>query len=247
MRRAVVSGGGTGIGKAVARRLARDGDDVVIIGRRRAVLEDAAKEINSEAGAERVAVATADLTAPAEVEAVAADLTRDGGIDVVVNNAGGNPARTPPGDLAAVADAYVRTFQLNVVTAVMLTEALLPHIKRPGGRIVSVSSIAALRGAGPYGAAKSAMHGWSMGLAQQVAPEGITVNVVAPGFVPETGFWEDILTPELEADRLAGIPAGRAGTPEEVAAAIAHLASPDAGWTTGQILQINGGTLLGRG
>ncbi|MBL1076491.1 SDR family oxidoreductase [Nocardia sp. 2] len=244
-RRAVVTGGGTGIGKAVARRLAGAGDEVVVVGRRLPILEAAAKEINTEIGAERVSAAVADLTVPNQVEALAARFAGDG-LDVLVNNAGGNPAHAPD-DLTGLADAYLETFRLNVITAVLATEALLPHIRRPGGRIISVSSIAGLRGPGAYGAAKAALHGWSLGLAQQLAPQGVTVNVVAPGFVPDTEFWSERLTSELAADRIAQIPAGRAGTPEEIAAGIAYLASPDAGWTTGQILQINGGTLLGRG
>ncbi|MVU83869.1 SDR family oxidoreductase [Nocardia sp. ET3-3] len=245
-RRAVVSGGGTGIGKAVARRLAADGVSVVIVGRRLSVLESTAKEINAAVGADRVSVATADLTVPEQAGALGEEIASGGAVDIVVNNAGGNPKPTPK-DLAGLATVYSEVFQLNVVTAVLLTEALLPHIARPGGRIVSVSSIAGLRGSGPYGAAKAAMHGWSLGLAQQLAPQGITVNVVAPGFVPATEFWTGRLTPQLEADRAAEIPLGRAGTPDDVAAAIAHLASAEAGWTTGQILQVNGGAVLGRG
>ncbi|WP_330180192.1 SDR family oxidoreductase [Nocardia sp. NBC_01503] len=245
-RRAVVSGGGTGIGRAVTERLAGDGDSVVIVGRRDAVLKATAEEINSAVGAERVTTATADLTDPREVRELVEHIAASGGIDVLVNNAGGNPARAS-NDLTALAEAYTEAFRLNVITAVLLTEALIPHLIRPGGRIVSVSSIAALRGNGPYGAAKAALHGWAMGLAQQLAPEGVTVNIVAPGFVPATEFWSERLTPQLQAERIAQIPLGRAGTPREVAAGIAHLASPEAGWTTGQILQINGGTLLGRG
>ncbi|MGW5107300.1 SDR family NAD(P)-dependent oxidoreductase [Nocardia sp. NPDC004123] len=245
-RRAIVTGGGTGIGKAVARRLASDGVSVTIIGRRPTVLEATAKEINTGIGADRVTTATADLTAPDQVKSLAGQIAADGLVDILVNNAGGNPAHTP-GDLDGLAAAYTNAFQLNVLTAVLLTEALIPHLTRPGGRIVSVSSIAALRGAGPYGAAKAALHGWALGLAQQLAPQGITVNTVAPGFVPATEFWTDRLTPELEADRISQIPLGRAGTPDEIAAGIAHLTSPEAGWTTGQILQINGGALLGRG
>jgi 3-oxoacyl-[acyl-carrier protein] reductase len=80
-----------------------------------------------------------------------------------------------------------------------------------------------------------------------VAADGVTVNVVAPGFVPDTEFWTGRLTDELVADRVGQIPMGRPGTPREVAAAVAYLAAPDAGWTTGQIVQVNGGTLLGRG
>nr|WP_067814438.1 SDR family oxidoreductase [Nocardia inohanensis] len=240
------TGGGTGIGKAVARRLATDGDSVIIVGRRLPVLQAAAAELNAELGFDRVTAISADIEKPDQVEALVARITTAQPVDVLINNAGGNPAAAP-NDLTGIAAAYTDAFRLNVITAVLLTEALVPHLTKPGGRIVSVSSIAALRGSGPYGAAKAALHGWSMGLAQQLAPQGITVNLVAPGFVPATEFWTDRLTPALEAERISQVPLGRAGTPDEIAAGIAHLASPDAGWTTGQVLQINGGTLLGRG
>lgn len=245
-RRAVVTGGGTGIGRAVARRLAAGGDEVTIVGRRSEVLKATAAELNTEFDSDRVGFATGDLADPDQVAELAAQLVAGGPIDVLVNNAGGNPNQSST-DLTGLADAYTDAFRINVITAVLLTEALLPDLSRPGASIVSVSSIAALRGAGPYGAAKAALHGWALGLASQLAPQGITVNVVAPGFVPATEFWATRLTPELEADRVAQIPLGRAGTPDQIAAAIAHLASPDAAWTTGQILQVNGGTLLGRG
>ncbi|WP_216898484.1 SDR family NAD(P)-dependent oxidoreductase [Nocardia alni] len=245
-RRTVISGGGTGIGKAAARRFAADGDSVVIVGRRPAILEAAAAEINTALGADRVTTAAADLTEPDQVHALAEQITAGGPVDVLVNNAGTFFERTPD-TLSGIAAWYIDTYRTNLITAVLLTEALLPHLIRPGGRIVSVSSIAALRGPGPYGASKAALHGWSLGLARHLAPQGITVNVIAPGFVPATEVWDDMLTPEVEAARVAGIPLGRPGTPDEVAAGIVHLAAPDAGWTTGQILQINGGDLLGRG
>jgi 3-oxoacyl-[acyl-carrier protein] reductase len=243
-RRAVVSGGGTGIGRAIAARLAADGADVLIIGRRAEVLATAAEEINDAVDASRVTTATADLTSPDEVQRLADTIDA---VDVVVNNAGGNFGNADTGDLAGVAAAWEADIRGNVLPAVLLTEALLPRLARPGGRVVTISSIAALRGPGSYGGAKAALHAWSLGLAQTLAPEGITVNVVAPGFVPDTEFWAERLTDELMTSRLAQIPMGRAGTPSEVAAAVAHLAAPDAGWTTGQILQVNGGTLVGRG
>jgi 3-oxoacyl-[acyl-carrier protein] reductase len=244
-RRAVVSGGGTGIGRAISARLAADGADVVIVGRRAEVLAAAAEEINGGVGAPRVTPATADLTSPDEVQRLAATLPDT--VDVVVNNAGGNFGQSGNGDLADVAAAWEADVRGNVLPAVLLTEALLPRLTRPGGRIVTITSIAALRGPGSYGGAKAALHPWSLGLAQTLAPEGITVNVVAPGFVPDTEFWADRLTEDVMASRLGQIPMGRPGTPAEVAAAVAHLAAPDAGWTTGQILQVNGGTLQGRG
>ena len=85
------------------------------------------------------------------------------------------------------------------------------------------------------------------GLATSLAPEGITANAVAPGFIPDTEFWKLRLTDEVVDARVASTPVGRPGTPEEVAAAVAYLASPSAGFTTGQILQGNGGWVLGRG
>ena len=85
-------------------------------------------------------------------------------------------------------------------------------------------------------------------MAGRLAKDGITVNAVAPGFVPDTDFWRaDRADPTVVADRVSPIPMGRPGTPDEIAEAVAYLAGPDAGWTTGQILQVNGGTLLGRG
>lgn len=245
-RRAVVSGGGTGIGKAVAARLAAQGCSVVIVGRRAEVLAKTAAELNANLPESRVSALPGDLTEPESVRDVADRLAADGAVEVLVNNAGGNFGGSGE-DLAAVAAAWEADVRGNVLPAVLLTTALLPVIARPGGRIVVMSSIAALRGPGSYGGAKAALQAWALGLAPRLARDGVTVNVVAPGFVPDTEFWTGRLTDALLADRLSQIPAGRPGSPEEVAAAVAHLAAPDAGWTTGQILQVNGGTLLGRG
>lgn len=234
MRTAVVTGGGTGIGRAVARRLASDGDDVVIVGRRREVLEAAAT------GSMRIEVA--DLRDPAEVAALAERL---GAVDVLVLNAGGSlDARD--GSVDATAELWTETFRLNVLTTVLLGEALLPAMPRPGGRIVAMSSVAALRGAGAYGAAKAAINSWVTGTAAVVAADGITVNAVAPGFVPETEFWADRLDDTEFQRRLARVPMGRPGTVDEIAAAVAYLTSPDAGWTTGQVLGVHGGAVLAR-
>ncbi|MDM7829896.1 SDR family NAD(P)-dependent oxidoreductase [Cellulomonas edaphi] len=234
MRHAVVTGGGTGIGLAVARRLRADGDEVTIVGRRRDVLEGAS------GGAFRVEVA--DLREPDEVQAL---VDRLGVVDVLVLNAGGTATRHDDG-IAGAAAMWLDDFRLNVLTTVLLAEALLPRMSRPGGRIVAMSSVAALRGAGSYGAAKAAVSAWVTGTAAAVAKDGITVNAVAPGFVPETEFWAGRLTDELVAGRLAGIPAGRPGTVEEVAEAVAYLTSPRAGWTTGQVLAVHGGSVLAR-
>jgi len=241
---AVISGGGSGIGLASALRLARDGFDLVILGRRESVLQEAAERIRAQTPEARVQTIAADLQDPEAVEDASAGIHGD--VDVLLNNAGGNVLDRGEG-LAGIAENFEANFRLNVLTAVLFTEALLPRITRPGGRIISISSIAALRGANGYGAAKAAIHGWMMGLAADLAPEGVTVNAIAPGYVPDTGFWDGRRTPDIVASRLAQVPMNRPGTPEEVAGAVAYLAGPEGGWTTGQILQVNGGALFGRG
>ncbi|MFU8873599.1 SDR family NAD(P)-dependent oxidoreductase [Micromonospora sp. SL4-19] len=245
-RFAVVSGGGTGIGAAVARGLVADGYDVLIVGRREDVLRAAAERIGAECGRpDAVRAATADLTDPAQLAEVVSAVG-DRTVDAVVNNAGGYLGG-PTGTLDEVAAWWRVNLDANVLTAVLLTEALRPALRRPGGRVVLLSSIAAQRGgAGPYSAAKAALHGWAYDLAAQLGPEQITVNVVSPGYVAETEFFGDRMTPEGHAKRVGATLVGRAGLPDDIAAAVRYLVSPAAGYVTGQVLGVNGGSVLGR-
>lgn len=243
-RRIVITGGGTGIGLAIAHRLA-PGNEIVLIGRRGHVLEEAASGLTGAASVQTIAC---DLTDPGAVQQCADELAQGAPIDVLVLNAGGNYGVGASGDLAAIADAWRADFDGNVLSAVLLTEAVLEQMARPG-RIVAMSSIAALRGSGSYGGAKAAVNAWVLSMATQLAADQITVNAVAPGFVPETDFWQPRIAadPSVYESRIRPIPMNRPGTPAEIAEAVAYLASEEAGWTTGQILQVNGGTLLGRG
>lgn len=241
-RSIVISGGGTGIGRELAARFARQGDRVTILGRRAEVLSAAAAEIE---GAHPVRTVAVDLSRPEDVEARLPELPER--VDVLVNNAGGRgtPAATE-GGLKKVAERWRRDFDNNVLPAVLLTEALLPRLAAPGGRVITISSVAALRGNGAYGAMKAALQAWNHTLAGQLGPRGATANVVVPGFVAGTEFFGGPATEEELARRRAQTLVGRVGEPGDVAAAVAFLAGPEAGYITGEFLNVNGGALLGR-
>ena len=245
-RSVVVSGGGTGIGRAVARRFALAGDDVLIIGRRERVIADAEEALNDEAGRPAVQAIAADLSIAEEVDRIAAQAFDGGSVDVIVNNAGGVGAEQFQG-LAGVAADWQAEFRRNVLTAVLLTEALEPRLRRPGASIVNVSSIAALNGGGDsYSGAKAAIIGWTLDLATRLGSEGVRVNAVVPGYIIDTEFFGDRMTQERHDRLVRRALLGRAGVPDDVAGGVFFLASDDAAYVTGQLIHINGGALLGR-
>jgi 3-oxoacyl-[acyl-carrier protein] reductase len=241
-RRVVVTGGGTGIGRAISIRFAEEGHHVTIVGRRREVLHATADELRRERGLDITPVAC-DLADPDDVEAALRHLPEQ--VDVLVNNAGSRELAVGAGAHGLLA-RWRGDFERNVLTAVLLTESLRDRFTTDSGRVVTVTSVAALRGGGSYGASKAALHAWNHSLAAQLGPQGVTCNIVAPGTVAGTEFFGTRLN-EAELTRRAGRTlVGRVGRPDDVAAAVLFLASPDAGFITGEILQCNGGELLGR-
>jgi 3-oxoacyl-[acyl-carrier protein] reductase len=239
----VVSGAGTGIGRAVAARLAAAGCHVTAVGRRAEPLDRLAGELGPD-----LDPVAADVATEAGAEAVAARVAAGRGCAGVVAAAGGITAGPSTGGLAGIRQDWQALFESNVLSAVLLVEALREPVEKTGGRVVLVSSVAALRGSGGggYGAMKAALHAWVYDLARELGPHGGTANVVAPGFVPDTGFWSGRLSAESRRERAAQTLIGREGTPDEVGALIGWLLGPDGGWMTGQVLSPNGGVVLGR-
>ncbi len=233
-REIVVTGGGTGIGLAIAARFAAAGERVTVTGRRKDVLEAAAERIGARA-------VVFDASDPAAVQAALAELPER--VDVLVNNAGGNTDRVreapAPGDLAGLADAWRANFEANVVSAVLVTTALKPRFA-DGVRVVTLGSIAAKQGSGSYGAAKAAIEAWNTDLARQLGAAG-SANVVAPGVTLDTEFFHGTVSEEWVNARVSVAFDKRAGTPDEVAETVVFLAAPGAGHITGQVVHVNGG------
>jgi NAD(P)-dependent dehydrogenase (short-subunit alcohol dehydrogenase family) len=247
-RKILVTGSSRGIGRAVAQAFAQAGDTVAVHHRDSAEL--AAAVLASLPGAGHVVV-KADVSDPEAVRRMV-DSTAEqlGGLDVLVNNAasyGRASHTTAEVSYAAWQQAWRDTIGLNLIGAANVTWCAVQHmIAGGGGTIVNVSSRGAFRGEPgqpAYGASKAGLNALGQSLAIALAPHNITVATVAPGFV-ET----DMAAPHLQGDSGAAIraqsPFGRVAQPEEVAAAVLYLASPDAAWATGAILDLNGASYL---
>ena len=235
---ALVTGASGGIGGATARALHGQGAHVVLAGRRREALEALAGELG-----ERTGIVTGDITDPACVDAMIAACEAAGGLAVLVNNAGITrdtlAMRMKDEDWQAVIDT-------NLSAVFRLTRAALRGMmKRRFGRIVNITSIVGVTG-NPgqtnYAAAKAGLIGMSKALAQEVASRGITVNCIAPGFIATA--MTDALDERQKEALLPRIPAGRLGAGDDIAAAVAYLASDEAGYVTGQTLHVNGGMAM---
>ncbi len=236
---ALVTGASGGIGAQIARALHKQGATVALSGTRREALDALAAEFS-----ERVHVLPADLSQPeAALELINAAEAAMGKVDILVNNAG----LTKDGLAMRMSDAdWDKVLNVDLAAPFRLIRAALKFmLRRKAGRIINIGSVVGSTGnpgQANYAAAKAGLVGMTKALAQEVASRGITVNLVAPGFIatPMT----DVLSDSQRADLATKIPLGRLGSPADIAAAVVYLAAEEAGWVTGATLHVNGGMAM---
>jgi 7-alpha-hydroxysteroid dehydrogenase len=236
---AVVTAGGAGIGRAIARALASAGAAVVVSDLQAESAQAVAAEIRGGGG--RAVGVTCDVTKEADLEALAATAVREyGRLSILVNNAGGGG----PKPFTMPMDDFIWAFRLNVFAAFRLSQLCALHMERAGGgAIVNISSMAGenrnVRMAS-YGSSKAAVNHLTRNMAFDLGPMGVRVNAVAPGAI-RTAALERVLTPEIEKAMLKHTPLGRLGRPEDIANAVLFLCSPAAAWISGHVLTVSGG------
>lgn len=241
-RSVLVVGGGNGIGRATAQRLAAEGATVVVADREPDTAAEVAAALRGEGSGREHGSVEVDITRGDSVDrAIASATDMLGGLDVLVVVAGGDTVH--PEFALTTDEVWQEMFELNLLGTVRCCRTAIPHLSRAhGASMVLVSSLNALTNLGsePYSAAKAGIGALVRDLAGQLAPRNIRVNSVAPGTI-RTRVWDGQVG---GADRLRALyPLGRVGEPADVAAAIAFLASDDAAWITGHTLPVDGGLL----
>lgn len=239
----LVTGAGIGIGRSIALELARDGARVAVTYQTHKPDQGFTDEILTLSGHTLISTQL-DMTSPSEVERVINDLGAQlGSIDVLVNNVGGLVQR------ASIAQMdfglWKKVMAVNLDSAFLATHYVIPFMKRGWGRVINISSLAGQNGGSAgstaYAASKAAIFGFTRGLSKELAPAGITVNTIAPGFIEDTPFHDTFTTPEAKNAAIGTIALRRAGAPIDVAAAALWLASDQASFVTGTTVDVNGG------
>ena len=239
---AIVTGGGAGIGLAIARRLARSGANVCIWDLNQEILDPAVAELAADAVGATVFGEIGDVADPQSVEAAAA-ATRErlGGVDITVNNAGISGPNVATWEYPV--EDWRQVIAVDLVGTFLVSRAVVPSMIEKGyGRIVNIASVAGKDGnpnASAYSAAKAGVIGFTKSLGKELAATGVLVNCVTPAAVRTAIF--DQMTQEHVDYMLSKIPMGRFGTPEEIAAMVAWLCSPDCSFSTGAVFDLSGG------
>jgi 3-oxoacyl-[acyl-carrier protein] reductase len=245
-RVAVVTGASQGIGRACAIELAKRGASVALVARNQQKLEEVAAEIGNHAGdGVRTLVMTTDVENEDQIKGAFKSIVGElGKIDILVNNAGITRDQLLLRMKRADWDAVMNT---NLTSAYLCTQqAIGTMLKQRWGRIINVTSVfgqTGQAGQANYAASKAGLIGLTMAVARELGSRNITCNAVAPGFI-ETAM-TSVLSDEFKQTALKAIPLGRVGTPEEVAQCVTFLASDEAAYITGHVLNVNGGMLMG--
>lgn len=245
-KKALVTGASTGIGRAIALALARNGADVVVnYCSSRAAAEEVAAEIRAMG---RLGLAIqADVSRKPEVQRLFAQAEAALGqtLDILVNNAGSLVSREPTAVMRE--ETFDRVIAVNFKSTFLCSQAAIPRLADRTGRVVNLTSVAARNGGGPgagvYAASKAAVSCFTKNLAKELAPRGITANAIAPGVIA-TPFHEKFSTPELMERFAAATPLGHNGVAEDCVGALLFLVSPEAGFITGETIEVNGGMLM---
>jgi 3-oxoacyl-[acyl-carrier protein] reductase len=242
-RVALVTGASQGIGRTCALKLAAQGAIVAAVARNQEKLDELVKEITTAGG--KASAFALDVANEDQVKAVFKEsIAQLGKIDILVNNAGITKDTLIMRMKRADWDAVINT---NLTSAYLCTQQVISSmLKQRWGRIINITSVfgqTGQAGQANYAASKAGLIGLTMALAREVASRSITCNAVAPGFI-ETSM-TSVLTEEFKQTALKMIPLGRVGTPDDVANAVAFLASEEASYITGHVLNVNGGMLMG--
>ncbi|MFI0900729.1 SDR family NAD(P)-dependent oxidoreductase [Streptomyces sp. NPDC020983] len=236
-RTVLVTGGTSGIGRAVAALFAADRARVILTGRHQDTVARAAGELGVDG-------AVCDAADPEQVAALAGRIDT---VDVLVNAAGGLPSTPAGGDagLHGVLAQWQDSLAQNLLTAVLTTTAVRPRLSGESS-VISIGSIGAERRGGSYGAAKAALAAWNAALSHELAPSGVTCNVISAGYVAGTGFFRGGMTDERHRALVEETHDKRPGTVDDIAQTAFFLASPGARHITGQTLHVNGGAFTTR-
>ncbi len=246
---AIVTGGGTGIGEAIAHRFAAEGAKVVVAGLPDDPVSDVVKQIAKQGG--KASAYLGDLAEESHARAcVEHAVSEFGRLDVLVNNAGvflftGETTDYPTED-------FDETLRMNVRSVFLMTKHALSHLQKSKGNIVSAGSesgLIGIEGNTPYGGTKAWVHAFTKGVAHEQAKHGVRANVVAPGPIDTAWTHKETgpMTAKMEKTNIAATPLGRLGTPEEVANVYCFLASDEASYVTGAVFSVDGGITISKG
>lgn len=236
----LITGGGTGIGKATAAAFITEGANVVIVGRRQAVLEAATKELGAASH-----FVVGDIGKSGDAKTIVAEtIAKYGQLDVLVNNAG----TLSMGPLTETSDEEIeRVYRINVFGLLALSREALPHLIEVNGSIINISSTVsngAVAGQSIYGSSKAAVDQITRNLAVECGPAGVRVNAISPG-VTATDMSDGFLADDnMRAMMIGQTPLRRIGKPSDIANAVLLLASEEAGWITGQVVLTSGGLMI---